>query len=100
MLRNLADIIADDRKGKQLSQTERQIAVAYAQGKYDAVRELNLIGNSSNINEILDKIKAEIEGVVQRVTVFDCSGGEYESIELDPDDVFEIIDKHKTKRKE
>ncbi len=93
-MRNIAEIIEDDKKGKQLSQTERQIVVAYIQGKYDAVRELN-IGDSSNINEVLDKIKAEIEGVVQKNTVFDCSGGEYESIELDPDDVFEIIENNR-----
>lgn len=59
-MRNIADIIADDRNGKQLSQTERQVAVAYAQGKYDAVRELKLV-NDSNAMNILDKIRAEIE---------------------------------------
>ena len=48
-MRNIAEILKDDRNGKQLSQTERQIAVAYTQGKYDAVRELK-IGNNSNIN--------------------------------------------------
>lgn len=64
-MRNIAEIIEDDRKGKQLSQTERQIAVAYTQGKYDAVRELNLIGNSSNINEVLDKICLKISNVAK-----------------------------------
>ena len=59
-MRNIAEIIEDDRNGKQLSQTERQIAVAYAQGKYDAVRELK-IGNTSNAMEVIDKIRAEIE---------------------------------------
>lgn len=59
-MRNVAEIIKDDKNGKQLSQTERQIAVAYIQGKYDAVRELK-IGNSSNTNDVLDKIRAEIE---------------------------------------
>ncbi len=49
-MRNIAEIIKDDRNGKKLSQTERQIAVAYIQGKYDAVRELKI-----------DKIRAEIE---------------------------------------
>lgn len=59
-MRNIADIIADDKNGKKLSQTERQIAVAYIQGKYDAVMELK-ISNNSNTNEVLDKIRAEIE---------------------------------------
>lgn len=58
-MRNIADIIKDDRNGKQLSQTERQIAVAYIQGKYDAVMELK-ISNNSNINKVIDKIRAEI----------------------------------------
>ena len=58
-MRNIAEIIKDDRNGKKLSQTERQIAVAYAQGKYDAVRELK-IDNTSNTNEVLDKYKAEV----------------------------------------
>ena len=58
-MRNIAEIIEDDRNGKQLSQTERQIAVAYTQGKYDAVRELK-IGNNSNTMEIIDKMRAEI----------------------------------------
>lgn len=58
-MRNIAEIIIDDRNGKKLSQTERQIAVAYVQGKYDAVRELE-IGNASNTNKVLDKIKPEI----------------------------------------
>lgn len=44
-MRNIADIIADSRKGIQLSKTERQISVAYAQGKYDAVRELKLVND-------------------------------------------------------
>jgi len=53
-MRNIAEIIEDDKNGKQLSQTERQIATAYIQGKYDAVRELK-IGNSSNTNEVEDE---------------------------------------------
>ena len=57
-MRNIAEIIEDDRNGKQLSQTERQIAVAYIQGKYDAVMELK-ISNNSNTMEVLDKIRAE-----------------------------------------
>jgi len=65
-MRNIAEIIKDERKGKQLSQTERQIAVAYTQGKYDAVRELNLIGNSSNTNEILDKICLNISNAIKK----------------------------------
>lgn len=58
-MRNIAEIIEDDRNGKQLSQTERQIAVAYIQGKYDAVRELKIC-NNSNAMEVLDEIRAEI----------------------------------------
>lgn len=58
-MRNIAEIIEDDKNGKQLSQTERQISVAYIQGKYDAVRELK-IGKASNTNEVLDKIRVEI----------------------------------------
>lgn len=61
-MRNIAEILEDDKNGKQLSHTERQIAVAYAQGKYDAVRELG-IGNASNTNEVLDKIRAEMEQI-------------------------------------
>lgn len=47
--------------------------------------------------EVLDKIKAEIEAVIQEETVVDKSGGEYEHIvsKLDPDDVLQIIDKYK-----
>lgn len=55
-MRNIAEIIKDDKNGKQLSQTERQIATAYIQGKYDAAMEL-IIGNNSNTNEVFDKIK-------------------------------------------
>lgn len=84
-MRNIADIIEDDRKGKQLSQTERQIAVAYYQGKYDAVRELK-IGDNSNAMEVLDKIIAEIEEV-----------STYDGIYIDRSYVLEIIDKYKYK---
>ena len=59
-MRNIAEILEDDRKGKQLSQTERKVAVAYIQGKYDAVRELKN-GNNSNTNKLLDMISTEIE---------------------------------------
>lgn len=75
-MRNIAEIVKDDRNGKQLSQTERQIAVAYIQGKYDAVRELK-IGNNSNANEVLDKIRAEIEQIIGERNLDDydfCSG--------------------------
>lgn len=54
-MRNIAEIIKDDKNGKQLSQTERQIAVAYVQGKYDAVRELNLNGDRTvSLNAVLN----------------------------------------------
>ena len=45
----------------------------------------------------LDKIRAEIEEVIQEETVVDHSGGEYERVisKLDPDDVLQIIDKYK-----
>lgn len=82
-MRNIADIIKDDRNGKQLSQTERQIAVAYIQGKYDAVMELK-ISNNSNINKVIDKIRAEIEEVQT-----------YDGIYIDRAYVLQIIDKYK-----
>lgn len=39
-MRDIGEILADDRNGKRLTQTERLMAVAYIQGKYDAVKEL------------------------------------------------------------
>ena len=83
-MRNIAEIIEDDKNGKQLSQTERQIAVAYIQGKYDAIRELKL-SNNSNTNEILDKIRAEIIELRSRqnVGVLEC---------------LDIIDKYKARK--
>lgn len=86
-MRNIAEIIKDDKNGKQLSQTERQIAVAYAQGKYDAVRELN-IRNNSNTNEVLDKIRAEIEDM-------EAPNYEFEGFYKCQSEVLQIIDKHK-----
>lgn len=50
-MRNIAEIIKDEKNGKELSQTERQISVAYIQGKYDAIRELKL-DNNSKINKV------------------------------------------------
>lgn len=46
---------------------------------------------------IVDKIRAEIEEVIQEETVIDNSGGEYERIvsTVDLDDVLEILDKYK-----
>ena len=92
-MRNIAEIIEDDKNGKQLSQTERQIAVAYIQGKYDAVRELK-IGSNSNTDEALDKIRAEIVSM-------DFDFGDYydhtdEIIEM----VCKVIDKYKAKPKD
>lgn len=51
-------------------------------------------------NSVLNKIKAEIEKIIQEETVIDSSGGEYERTisKLDPDDVFEIIDKYRKVR--
>ena len=45
--------------------------------------------------DMLNKIRTEIENVIQKETVIDHSGGKYESIisKLDPDDVLQIIDK-------
>ena len=83
-MRNIAEIIKDDRNGKKLSQTERQIAVAYAQGKYDAVRELE-IGNASNTNEVLDKIRAELLHLKTKTS--------FTFVNID--DVLRLIDKHK-----
>lgn len=86
-MRNIAEVIEDDKNGKQLSQTERQIAVAYTQGKYDAVRELN-IRNNSNANEVLDKIRAEIEDMA-------APNYEFEGFYKCRSEVLQIIDKHK-----
>jgi len=88
-MRNIADIIADDKNGKKLSQKERQIAVAYIQGKYDAALELK-IGNNSNTNEVLDKIKAEI-----KQKDFDF-GDFYDHTETIIEMVAEVIDKYKS----
>lgn len=87
-MRSIAEIIKDDRNGKQLSQTERHIAVAYIQGKYDAVRELK-IDNNSNVMEILHKIRAEIDQLPSELTVDGRRMIRRES-------VFRIIDKYKT----
>lgn len=92
-MRNIAEIIKDDRNGKKLSQTERQIAVAYAQGKYDAVRELE-IGNASNTNEVLDKIRAEIEQL--RLIGYATVDGKREIARRA---VLEVIDKYKAEIK-
>ncbi len=89
-MRNIAEILKDDRNGKQLSQTERQIAVAYSQGKYDAVRELK-IGNNSNINEILGKIRAEIEG-------YNRNPAHYPVDMISIENVLRIIDKYDVER--
>lgn len=78
-MRNIADIIADDKNGKNLSQTERQIAVAYIQGKYDAVMELKNINNSNDM-EVLNRIRVEIKAM----------SGDIETIA----DVLAILDKY------
>lgn len=53
------------------------------------------------VNDVLDKIRAEIESVIQLETVTDNSGaicgGEYEVPRLDPGDVFHIINKYRAK---
>ena len=48
---------------------------------------------------MLDKIRAEIEGIIQEEIVIDNSGGEYERVisKVEPDDVLQIIDKYKTR---
>ena len=95
-MRNIAEIIEDDRKGKKISQTERQIAIAYIQGKYDAGRKLKIGNNSNNTNELLEKIRAEI---------WDLQYGDEEKSMTDEDradaynnaiiQVVKIIDKYK-----
>lgn len=95
-MRNIAEIIEDDKNGKQLSQTERQIAVAYIQGKYDAIRELKL-SNNSNTNEILDKIRAEIEA--SKWTDKDIRI-ERNALASGLDKALEIIDKYKAESEE
>jgi Mg/Co/Ni transporter MgtE len=96
-MRNIAEIIEDDRNGKQLSQTERQIAVAYIQGKYDAVKELK-ISNSSNTNEIINKIRDEIlDNAFSVVNPHDT----YEYINvIDLDSIDKILDKYKAESEE
>lgn len=93
-MRNIAEIIEDDRNGKQLSQTERQIAVAYIQGKYDAVRELK-IGNN-NTMDVLDKIREEINGLIKYYpypVVSPYQTNNYAM--LLEDEVLQIIDKYR-----
>lgn len=74
-MRDIAEIIKDNRKGKQLSQTERRVA---------AVRELK-ISNNSNLNEVLDMIKAEIDDYLYNNEF----GIDYRA------DIANIIDKYK-----
>jgi len=95
-MRNIAEIIEDDRNGKQLSQTERQIAVAYIQGKYDAVRELK-IDNASNANEVLDKIRAEIDiaRYIDKDTKL-CKNANASGLEV----AMQIIDKYKADKEQ
>lgn len=93
-MRNIAEIIKDDKNGKQLSQTERQIVVAYIQGKYDAVRELK-IGNNSNTMEVLDQIRVEIKGmyrIILKGTPKDDWAVRWNDC---IDEVLQIIDKYK-----
>lgn len=58
----------------------------YAKGFREALEQDN----------VLDKIRAEIEQVIREETVVDHTGGEYERIisMIDPDDVLNIIDKY------
>ena len=51
-----------DKNVNQLTQKERQLLLAYIQGKYDALRELTIKSNS-NTTDVLNKIKAEIEKI-------------------------------------
>ena len=87
-IRNIVEIVKDEKDGKQLSQIESRIATAYIQGKYDAVRELK-IGNSSNTDEILGKIKAEI---AQMPTISFNANDVYKA------DVLTIINKYMTEQ--
>lgn len=95
-MRNIAEILEDDRNGKQLSRTERQIALAYIQGKYDVVMGLK-IGNNSNTNEVLNKIRAEIEEQ-KECRCFDDEDMYIYMTGLN--DAIDIIDKYKTKPKD
>lgn len=97
-MRNVAEIIKDDRNGKQLSQTERQIAVAYIQGKYDAAKELKIC-NNSNINEILNKIRAEIEKLDGKYVIGDYGiYGEKSPKYVQLWEVLQIINKYKEEK--
>lgn len=51
---------------------------------------------SNGVNEVLDKIRAEIEKAVWEDSIYSRDGADEVRIpRLDPDDVFEIIDKYK-----
>ncbi len=93
--RNIAEILEDDRNGKELSQTERRIVTAYIQGKYDAVRELK-INNNSNTNELLEKISAEIEWLKLHRAQFLTYDNK---ICIDSQAVLDIIYKYKVRNK-
>lgn len=63
---------------------------AYARGK-----------NHSDVAEVLDKIRAEIEKVVWEDVIVSLDGTDEVRIPcLDPDDVFEIFDKYKAESEE
>lgn len=94
-MRNIAEIIKDDRNDKQLSQTERQIATAYIQGKYDAIRELK-IGNNSNTNNVLDEIRAEIESITPKAHIRTGKLSIDTELMIPLDRVLKVIDKYKT----
>lgn len=87
-MRNIVDIIEDDKNGKKLSQTERQIAVAYIQGKYDAVMELKN-SNNSNDMEVLDEIRAEIEDTLYVDSLIFGELIDFKNGKISADDVIE-----------
>lgn len=57
-MRYIEEIIKDVRQGKPLnSREEMRVAVSFIQGKYEGANKVN---DTSNNNEIIDKIRAEI----------------------------------------
>lgn len=94
-MRDIAEILKDDRNGKKLSQTEQRVVTAYIQGKYDAVRELK-INNNSNIVETLEKISTEIEWLKLHRAQFLTYDNK---VCIDSQAVLDIIYKYKVRNK-
>ena len=80
---------------------EVDLTVAYIQGKYDAIRE-SKIGNNSNANEVLDKIRKQIKSNLRGVEITldvlvenDPLRPKMEGAKDTLEDCLELIDKYK-----